>query len=113
MKKGCYGGNVVERKGAIMGIVGHHPETGVRIDVERERAGGPPWRYEGEAVTPSERFRVAALIAEDGAVSVVLQSGAPAGLAEKARLLVRTVWKHAREDAAAPPRRIVRWRADR
>jgi hypothetical protein len=96
-----------------MGIVGHHPETGVRIDVERERAGGPPWRYEGEAVTPSERFRVAALIAEDGAVSVELQSGAPAGLAEKARLLVRTVWKHAHEDEAAPPRRIVRWRADR
>jgi hypothetical protein len=97
-----------------MGIVGHYPETGVRIDVERERAvEGPPWRYEGEAVTPSERFRVAALIREDGAVSVELQSGAPPGLAEKARLLVRTVWKHAREDEAAPPRRIVRWRPDR
>ena len=96
-----------------MGIVGHHPETGVRIEVQRAQADGPPWRYEGEAVTPSERFRVAAMIGEDGGVSVELQSGAPAGLAEKARLLVRTAWKHAREDDAVPPRRIVRWRPDR
>jgi len=28
-------------------------------------------------------------------------------------LLVRTVWKHAHDEEAAPPRRIVRWRADR
>ena len=49
-----------------MGIVGHPPETGVRIDVQREWAGGPPWRYEGEAVTPSERFRVAAMIGAVG-----------------------------------------------
>jgi hypothetical protein len=96
-----------------MGIVGHHPETGVRIDVERPTAEGPPWRYEGEAVTPSARFRVAASVGSDGAVSVELQLGAPAGLAEKARLLVRAAWKHAREDEAAPPRRIVRWRPDR
>ena len=99
--------------GDTMGIVGNHPETGVRIDVQRPGAGGPPWRYEGEAITPSQRFQVAALVAEDGAVSVELQSGAPAGLAEKARLLVRTAWKHAREDETTPPRRIVRWRADR
>ena len=68
-----------------MGIVGHHPETGVRIDVERPQAEGPPWRYEGEAVTPSARFRVAASVAGDGAVTVELQQGAPAGLAEQAR----------------------------
>ena len=96
-----------------MGIVGHRPETGVRIDVERGRAGGPPWRYEGEVLTPSERFGVAAILGEDGTASVELQGGAPAGLAEKARLLVRTAWKHSREEDAAPPRRIVRWRADR
>jgi hypothetical protein len=96
-----------------MGIVGHHPETGVRIDVERPQTEGPPWRYEGEAVTPSARFRVAASVAGDGAVTVELQQGAPAGLAEKARLLVRAAWKHAREDEAVPPRRIVRWRPDR
>jgi hypothetical protein len=96
-----------------MGIVGHHPETGVRIDVQRNGAGGPPWRYEGEAVTPRARFRVAARIAEDGQVFVELAADAPPGLAEKLRLLVRAVWKHAREDEAAPPRHIVRWRADR
>jgi hypothetical protein len=96
-----------------MGIVGHHPETGVRIDVERDRADGPPWRYEGEAVTPLARFRVVATLAEDGGVSVELETGAPPGLAEKARLLVRAAWKHAREEEAVPPRRIVRWRADR
>jgi hypothetical protein len=96
-----------------MGIVGHHPETGVRIDVERERAAGPPWRYEGEVVTPSSRYRVAALLAEDGGVSVELETAAPAGLAEKTRLLVRAAWKHAHEEQAPPPRRIVRWRADR
>jgi hypothetical protein len=96
-----------------MGIVGHHPETGVRIDVERDPAGGPPWRYEGEAVTPMARFRVAAAVAEDGRVSVELEIGAPPGLAEKARLLVRAAWKHAREEEAVPPRRIVRWRPDR
>ena len=33
--------------------------------------------------------------------------------AEKARLIVRSAWKHAAEDEAPPPRRIVRWRADR
>jgi hypothetical protein len=95
-------------------IVGHHPETGVRIVVERTRAGGPPWSYEGEAVTPSARFRVTMTVEADGGVDVTLPSEAPAGLAEKARLIVRAAWRHARDDeAAAPPRRIVRWRADR
>lgn len=99
--------------GGNMGIVGRHPETGVRIDVERPRAAAPPWRYEGEVLTPSARYRVAAMLAEDGAVSVELQTGAPTGLAEKTRLLVRAAWKHARDEEAPPPRRIVRWRADR
>jgi hypothetical protein len=96
-----------------MGIVGHHPESGFRIEVERPRAGDAPWRYEGEVVTPSDRYRVAAVLGEDGGVSVELQSGAPAQLAEKTRLLVRSAWKHARDEEAPPPRRIVRWRADR
>ena len=96
-----------------MGIVGHHPESGLRIEVERARAAEPPWRYEGEVVTPSDRYRVAAVLEVDGGVSVELQSDAPAGLAEKTRLLVRSAWKHAHEEEAPPPRRIVRWRADR
>ncbi|HEY1691070.1 MAG TPA: hypothetical protein VGG39_02855 [Polyangiaceae bacterium] len=97
----------------IMGIVGRHPESGVRIEVERARALQPPWRYEGEVVTPSDRYKVAATLGEDGGVSVELQSGAPPALAEKTRLLVRSAWKHAHEEEAPPPRRIVRWRADR
>jgi hypothetical protein len=96
-----------------MGIVGHHPESGFRIDIERQRAAEAPWRYEGEVVTPSERFRVAAVLGEDGGVSVELQDGAPSGLVEKTRLLVRAAWKHAAEEDAPPPRHIVRWRADR
>ncbi len=96
-----------------MAIVGHHPESGVRIDVERAHEEGPPWRYEGEAITPSSRFKLAAMVGGDGAVGVELEEGAPEGLAEKARLLVRTAWKRADEEALRPPRHIVRWRADR
>jgi hypothetical protein len=101
-----------------MGIVGQHPESGVRIDVQRARVGGPPWRYEGEAATPSELLPLRALVEADGSVTVELegQSGPdrPA-LAEKVRLMLRAAWKHgAQEDggAAAPPRRIVRWRPE-
>jgi hypothetical protein len=96
-----------------LGIVGDHPESGVRIDVQRPVGAGPPWSYAGEAVTPTERFRIEALVTADGAVTVQLADGAPAGLAEKARLLLRAAVKHAREEEADPPRRIVRWRAER
>lgn len=96
-----------------MGIIGHHPESGFRIEVERAAEAGPPWRYEGEAVTPSSTFPCAATVEESGVVCVELEDGAPAGLAEKIRLLVKTAWKHALEDTLSPPRRIVRWRADR
>jgi hypothetical protein len=96
-----------------MSIVGHHPETGVRVEVQRDRAGGPPWLYVGVAVTPSARFRLSATIAQDGVVAVSVDEGAPPGLGEKARLLLRAAWKHAEADEAPPPWRIVRWRADR
>jgi hypothetical protein len=96
-----------------MGIVGHHPETGIRVDVERARDGGPPWRYDGEAVTPACRFQCAAHLHDDGRVVVELEPGAPTALAEKVRLLLRAAWKHAEDEAVRPPRHIVRWRADR
>jgi hypothetical protein len=96
-----------------MGIVGHHPETGIRIDVTRAQQGAPPYRYEGEANTSSSRFKLAATIDSEGGVAIELEEGAPAGLAEQVRLLLRTAWKHAGEDGAPPPRRIVRWRAER
>lgn len=96
-----------------MAIVGRHLESGVRVVAERPVAEGPPWRYEGEAVTENERFRLVAKLDAGGAATVVLEPDPPAGLAEKVRLIVRAAWKHASEDGAPPPRRIARWRADR
>jgi hypothetical protein len=95
-----------------VGIVCDRPESGVRVDLVRPVQGGPPWSYRGEATTPGERFVLTSEVSADGEVSVDLPAEAPAGLAAKVRLLVRAAWKHAHEDALAPPRRIVRWRAD-
>jgi hypothetical protein len=99
-----------------MAIVGHHPENGVRLVVERSRAGepdGPPWCYTGEAATQNASFRLTALLDANGAVTIELQPGAPAAVADKVRLIVRAAWKHADEEGIPPPRRIVRWRAER
>jgi len=93
-------------------IVGSHPESGVRIDVERAPGAAPPYRYAGEAVTPTERFGLEAEVDASGAVVVTLQAGAPASLAERARLLLRAAVKHAKDEDTDPPRRIVRWRPD-
>jgi hypothetical protein len=99
-----------------MGIVGEYPESGVRIDVERARLGGPPWRYAGEAVTPRERFALTAVVEADGDVTVELGGEATpprSAVADKVRLMMRAAWKHGQESASAPPRRIVRWRPER
>jgi hypothetical protein len=99
-----------------MGIVGENPESGVRLDVERPRLGGPPWRYAGEAATPSERLALTVVVEADGTVTVELggeATPARSALAEKVRLMMRAAWKHGQEDDAAPPRRIVRWRPER
>jgi hypothetical protein len=95
-----------------LGIVGDRPESGLRIDVARPLGGPPPWRYAGEAVTPSERFRIETCVEAGGSVTVKVEDGAPHGLTERVRLLVRAAVKHARDEGADPPRRIVRWRAD-
>jgi hypothetical protein len=95
-----------------MGIVGDRPETGVRIDVSRPQDGGPPWQYRGEAVTAGARFGLMGTISEAGFVTVELETGAPAGMAERARLLLKAAWKHATDEHSPPPRRIVRWRPD-
>jgi hypothetical protein len=98
-----------------MGIVGPRPESGVRIDVQRARLGGPPWRYEGEATTPGESLPVRIVVEADGGVTVDLGGDAtPAhsALAEKVRLMLRAAWKHGQDGEAAPPRRIVRWRPE-
>jgi len=95
-----------------MGIVGDVPESGIRIEVERPRDGGPPWRYAGAVITPDARFALLATVSAEGDVAVELAPNAPEELAQKARLLLRSVWKHARADNTAPPRRVGRWRAD-
>jgi hypothetical protein len=95
-----------------MGIVGPRPERGVRVELERPE-GGPPWAYRGEAVTPTATYGVAATIAAEGAVTVDLDGAPPPGLGERVRLILRAAWRHAGEDGAPPPRRIVRWRGDR
>jgi hypothetical protein len=99
-----------------MGITGGPPETGLRLELERAARGGPPWTYEGFAVTKDARFAVRAVVEADGAVAIdVGAPDAPRDVAERAKLIVRAAYKHAKEGAedAAPPRRITRWRADR
>jgi hypothetical protein len=96
-----------------MAIVGHLLENGVRVAVERARAEGPPWDYEGEAVIKGERFRLVARVVADGTVTVEMKPEPPAGLPDKVRLIVRAAWRHASEDGVDPPRRIARWRPDR
>jgi len=88
-----------------MGIVGDHPETGVRFVLERTADG-----YAGTAFLPdAARHALVARVAPDGTVTV--EGEAPADVREKARLLVRTVLRHAASEGTDPPRRIVRWRA--
>jgi hypothetical protein len=105
-----------------MSIIGHTPESGVRIDVIRPREGGPPWRYVGEAVTPHVRLRLSATVSAAGDVVVELgaeptspSSPSNAVTAERVRLLVRAAYRHARSEGGEgqpPPRRILRWRPD-
>jgi hypothetical protein len=98
-----------------MGIVGDKPESGVRIVLERPRDGGPPWVYAGSAFTPDEAISLGVTVDGDGAVHVTLSEEAPnAELAEKVRLMVRTVYKQAQADGErAPARKIVRWRGEK
>ncbi len=99
-----------------MGIVGEHPESGVRIDVQRARLGGPPWRYEGEVATPTNRHPMTAIVEADGTVAVEVdgeEAGGSSGVVAQVRLMIRAAYKHARDDGTAPPRHLVRWRPDR
>lgn len=100
-----------------MAIVGDHPSHGVRFvltqddDATVKPGEAPRLRYVGDVFTPTERHRIELDVAEDGSVEV--RSEAPPDLAEKARLLVRTVVRHARSEGTAPPRRIQRWRGEK
>jgi hypothetical protein len=96
-----------------MSIVGDSPEKGLRIEVERPAAAvGAPWRYEGDAVTPTARFRIVAVVEANGAVVVDVAAGAPAEVTDRIRRVLRAAWKHAQDDGLPPPRRVVRWRGE-
>ena len=105
-----------------MGILGELPESGLRIDVQRPRDGGPPWEYTGEAATPAARFELRAIIERGGNVIVAVgapigvsavgehgsqiggQSAAiapPEGLEETAKLIFRAAYKHAQSNDPA------------
>ena len=99
-----------------MAIIGERPESGVRIAIERPREGGPPWSYAGAAVLPDARYSLLVTVSAEGEVGVELAVtaegvAAPTDLAEKVRLIVRTVYRQAKADDEAPAWRIVRWRA--
>jgi hypothetical protein len=104
----------------LVAIVGERPLTGVRIAIERPREGGPPWNYAGSAFLPDASFSAQVTVSEAGEVEVVLAGVAgkggeapPTDLAEKIRLIVRTIYKQAKSDGEPPAFRIVRWRADK
>jgi hypothetical protein len=89
-------------------IIGDHPEVGIRIVLDRG-PDGPPYVYEGAVFTPDQRFSLTVRVETDGSVKV--DGDAPPDLRDKARLMVRTMVRHAQDEEGAPPRRIMRWRA--
>jgi hypothetical protein len=95
-----------------MPIVGSHPESGVRLLLERQPQAGPPWAYEGAVYTPTTRHGLRVRVSAAGAVELEAESGTPAELIARARLMVRSVFKHTQDDnpGQPPPRHIHRWR---
>lgn len=103
-----------------MAIAGERPETGVRILVQRDKSReDPPWAYTGAAHLPSASFPLAVVVDAAGEVTVNLSPEAtsgtppPSDLAEKVRLIVRTVYRQAKAEGEPPAWRIVRWRGEK
>jgi hypothetical protein len=101
-------------------IAGERPETGVRIQIERDKSSeAAPWSYAGSAQLPDASFPLAVVVSAEGDVTVTLSPEATTGavpppdLAEKVRLIVRTAYRQARADDEAPAWRIVRWRGEK
>ena len=99
-----------------MGIVGDHPEGGIRFVLERTTANAP-WVYEGSAYDREVEHRLRATVDAEGRVTVDEEGALPKDVVQRAKLLLRTSYKHAREvggdqgEPFAPPRRVQRWRA--
>ncbi len=103
-----------------MPIAGERPETGVRILIERDNSReDPPWSYAGAAHLPHTSFPLEVVVDAMGGVTVTLSleptyaTAPPSDLAEKVRLIVRTVYRQAKADNEPPAWRIVRWRAEK
>ena len=100
-----------------MGIVGDHPETGVRFVLERPRQGpeaGAGWVYRGDAFTPDARFALEVHVSREGEVRVAGAEPLPGEIGEKVRLLFRTLYKQAKDvPGGEPPRKVVRWRGEK
>src|SRR4051812_48030288 len=102
-----------------MAIAGDRPETGVRIQIERDKTReDSPWNYRGAAHLPDATFPLAVVVTEAGDVEVSLspsESGGipPSDLSEKVRLIVRTVYRQSKSDDEPPAWKIVRWRGEK
>ncbi len=101
-------------------IVGERPETGVRIHVERDKSReDAPFEYVGAAHLPERSHPITVTVDAAGTVAVTVAPSAddgtapPSELAEKVRLIVRTVYRQAVADGEAPAWRIVRWRGEK
>ena len=96
-----------------MGIVGDHPETGVRFVLERGARGASEdaWVYRGDAFTPDARHSLEVHVSQGGDVSVA--GNAPPEIGEKVRLLFRTLYRDAAKSGGEPPRKVVRWRGEK
>jgi hypothetical protein len=105
-------------------IVGDHPQRGIRFILERAEEpdfpspATPRCLYEGAAFTPDARH--ALRIAVDAEGNATWDDGGdgsarsvPDHIRETARLLVKTMVRHATTEGTAPPRRIMRWRAEK
>jgi hypothetical protein len=103
----------------VVAIAGDRPETGVRIQIERDKSrSAPPWTYAGAAHVPEASFPVTVTVDAAGEVTVGIstaESGLapPADLTEKVRLIVRMAYRQAKADDEPPAWRIVRWRGEK
>ena len=65
------------------------------------------------AFTPDARHSVRATVTHDGLVTVEGEDALPKEVVQRAKLLLKTAFKHSEEASpgSAPPRRVHRWRA--
>ena len=94
-----------------MSIVGDHPEQGIRFEFTRAASVEGMAIYGGFAFTPEAKHALRVVMDAAGLVTVEAEATLPKEIAERARMLVRTVVRHAKDGGGRPPLRIRRWRA--